>query len=579
MLSLPEWLQPPRLEDPELRERAALVNLTLLLGIAALTALLPVYTVVPELRTGLYTTTPVIATLIGGRWLLSHGWVDLAAGATIALLLAIITPLSFFAGGYLVGLPGVLVVVATMAALMIGRSAGLAVTAWAIVTQVMVFATGDRTHLLAVPTSTRTVLFAVTLIQTAVLGFIVSWGLERMRQHTALARQRAASLAEAHTRSEAAAREADEANRAKSQFLATMSHELRTPLNAILGYSEILMEELGDNQLDDASRIHHAGSHLLSLINDVLDMSKVEAGRMDLHLEPVDVAALMEDVLHTVRPLCETRGNRLDVHYDAATLWLDPRKTRQIVLNLVSNAAKFTEEGSIQVTSALQDHGLRITVTDTGIGIAPHQMEKLFQPFVQADGSTSRRYGGTGLGLALSKRFAELMHGHVEVRSEVGVGSTFEVWLPDLHHWAMQTDEGDEPLVLCVDDDLATLELLARFLRPQGFRTTRATTFAHALDQAQAHHPAFVVLDLRLPDGSGWDLHDRLQQILGPGTPTIFVSAMDPPTEPLPAGVVAYLVKPLQPQSILDVLERAALHATDPGEPDSLASVDVSRGA
>ncbi len=230
---------------------------------------------------------------------------------------------------------------------------------------------------------------------------------------------------------------AEEASRAKGMFLANMSHELRTPLNAIIGYSELLREEASDAGLpslvEDAKSIERAGRQLLELINDVLDFSKIEAGKMSLYLETFEVEPLLEQVRDMVRPLMEKNGNRFTViaPSDLPLLHADQSKTRQILLNLLSNAAKFTESGEISVeVDLVAEDTIRFTVRDTGIGVTPEQLEHLFRPFTQADVSTTRRYGGTGLGLVISRHFCEMMGGRIEVESTPGEGSTFMVYLP-----------------------------------------------------------------------------------------------------------------------------------------------------
>jgi len=233
---------------------------------------------------------------------------------------------------------------------------------------------------------------------------------------------------------------ADEANRAKSAFLANMSHELRTPLNAIIGYSEMMLEDAEDEgakeRVDDLRKVHRSGRHLLGLINDILDISKIEAGKMTLHLTEFEVAALVEDVIGTVQTLADDNGNRLEgvVPESVGAMWADETKVRQTLLNLLSNACKFTEQGEVTLAAASDRvdgaDWLEITVSDTGIGMTPEQSAKLFQEFTQADASVTRKYGGTGLGLAISRRLCRLMGGDSGVTSTEGEGTTFTVRLP-----------------------------------------------------------------------------------------------------------------------------------------------------
>jgi signal transduction histidine kinase len=240
---------------------------------------------------------------------------------------------------------------------------------------------------------------------------------------------------------------AEEANRTKSSFLANMSHELRTPLNAIIGYSEILAEDAQDNGqmevVQDLGKIQGAGKHLLSLINDILDLSKIESGKMELYLETVNIPQLLQEIIDTIRPVCEKNNNQLlvDCEDDVKFILGDLTKIRQSLFNLLSNASKFTSCGQISLKvsrdattqSTVESDAkamIRFVVTDTGIGIKPEQIAKLFQPFSQADSSTTRKYGGTGLGLAITKEFAKMMGGDIQVTSESGHGSVFTLQIP-----------------------------------------------------------------------------------------------------------------------------------------------------
>ncbi len=254
--------------------------------------------------------------------------------------------------------------------------------------------------------------------------------------------ERTDALQRSNVLAEEATHAAEEANRAKSRFLANMSHELRTPLNAIIGYSEMMIEEsadLGVTELKpDLEKIRNAGHHLLGLINEVLDLSKIEAGKMDLFVEPFDISALLHEVVSTIQPIASAKGNALQVRTEPGlgAMRADLTKVRQILLNLLSNASKFTEKGPIVLgvrreTGTMADPDMIVfAVEDSGIGMTQAQMDRLFQPFVQADASTTRRYGGTGLGLTITRRFCEMMGGTVSVASEPGKGTTFTVRLP-----------------------------------------------------------------------------------------------------------------------------------------------------
>jgi signal transduction histidine kinase len=240
---------------------------------------------------------------------------------------------------------------------------------------------------------------------------------------------------------------AEEASRTKSSFLANMSHELRTPLNAVIGYSEILAEDAQENGQEDVVRdlgkIQGAGKHLLNLINDVLDLSKIESGKMELHLETINIPELIQEITDTIQPICEKNNNQFFVHctHDVQLMWSDLTKIRQSLFNLLSNASKFTSNGKIslkvtkEITPELAENDkskviVCFQVSDTGIGIKPEQIAKLFQPFSQADSSTTRKYGGTGLGLAITGEFAKMMGGTVTIESEYGQGSVFTLRIP-----------------------------------------------------------------------------------------------------------------------------------------------------
>jgi signal transduction histidine kinase len=282
------------------------------------------------------------------------------------------------------------------------------------------------------------------LYMCAVYLLVIGWNAKLLRDRTMaaveLARNSIGELREKSVQLEEARQQAEAANVAKSSFLANMSHELRTPLHAIIGYSEMLIEEATDSGasdfLTDLERIRTSGRHLLGLINDVLDVSKIEAGRMDVNIEEFQVDDLLSDVMATAEPLARRGQNKLELETSGAlgSMYGDVTRTRQIMLNLLSNAAKFTDHGVITVTALRRDvfgvPTLIIRVCDTGIGMSPEQLSKLFRPFTQVDQSPTRRYEGTGLGLLITKRFAQLLGGSLSVESEPGVGTCFELGLP-----------------------------------------------------------------------------------------------------------------------------------------------------
>jgi PAS domain S-box-containing protein len=372
---------------------------------------------------------------------------------------------------------------------------------------------------------------------------------------------------------------AEDASRSKSHFLASMSHELRTPLNAIIGYSELLLEDATAGHealLPDLRKIHAAGKHLLGLINDVLDLSKIEAGKMDLYLETFDVREALAPVAETVATLIGRNGNRLEVRWSdgLGTVRSDATRVRQVLLNLLSNASKFTERGVITLegereTDLAGTDWLVLRVRDTGIGMTPEQLARLFEAFAQAESSTASRYGGTGLGLAISRRFCEMLGGTLTVTSEAGVGSVFTVRLPVVTTPAAEpaTDAGGVAAtearetagtVLVVDDDPAARSLIGRILGRDGFRVVEAEDGATGLRMARDLRPDVITLDILMPGLDGWDVLAALKaDTLLASIPVVVVTIVDDRNAGFALGAVEVLQKPVERGHLLEALRRA----------------------
>ncbi|MBV9307954.1 MAG: response regulator [Acidobacteriaceae bacterium] len=368
---------------------------------------------------------------------------------------------------------------------------------------------------------------------------------------------------------------AEAANRAKSVFLASMSHELRTPLNAIIGYSEMLMEEAEDSAqsslVPDLAKIQLAGKHLLMLINSVLDLSKIEAGKMDLYVETIGVVSLVEEVASVVRPLADKNGNRLVLQIDphAGSVQSDGTKLRQTLYNLLSNACKFTQNGSITFGVRREKEGAQetvvFTVEDTGIGMTPAQIERSFQPFTQADSSTSRRFGGTGLGLALSRRFVQILGGSLSVESRPKAGSTFTVRIPvDVTgqeargaHSVVAEPAPANNLVLAIDDEPSVGELLSRSLAKHGFRVHPAYTGEEGVRLARKLRPVAITLDVMMPGMDGWMVLSMLKADAElREIPVVMLTISDNQNLGYTLGATDYLSKPIDRERLLSVLMR-----------------------
>jgi signal transduction histidine kinase/CheY-like chemotaxis protein len=391
--------------------------------------------------------------------------------------------------------------------------------------------------------------------------------------------------------------EADSASRSKSSFLANMSHEMRTPLNAIIGYSELLHEEadeLSPSELrPELEKIRSAGRHLLGLINDVLDLSKIEAGRMDVTIEAVEVPKLGAEVMTLLTGTAQQKKNRLTFRCDDRLLSAraDAGKLRQTLVNLVGNALKFTEQGEVSVVarrstvSAGVAAGLSawnelepetsvvcIEVRDTGIGIAPEMQPRLFSPFTQADAGTSRRFGGTGLGLSLSRRFVQMMGGDVTLHSVLGAGSTFSVWLPCAEPVALPlapatlleaertyANAEDTPTILAIDDDANTLALIDRFLGRLGYRVVGRSSGARCVEDAVELKPACILLDVVMPEVDGWRVLSALQRDpRTAGIPVVMATISNEQSVAFALGAAEFLTKPIDWERLSRIVHRYA---------------------
>ena len=371
-------------------------------------------------------------------------------------------------------------------------------------------------------------------------------------------------------------RQLEVAGQHKSQFLANMSHELRTPLNAIIGYSEILQEDVADLGQDalvpDLKKIEGAGRHLLGLINDILDLSKIEAGRMDIFLDDVELVPLLEEVRALVVPLAEKNGNTLELRLakDLGSIRTDRTKLKQSLLNILSNGSKFTENGRLTVVAERFESNrpmVRFAVSDTGIGMTEEQLGRLFQAFSQAEASTAQKYGGTGLGLAISRRFCQLLGGDITVTSRPGEGSTFTIVLPARSEAPAQIAPVEAPriepqvsnsaTVLIVDDDPAARELLTANLKGAGYRLVHAASGDEALSLARKIHPDAITLDVMMPKPDGWDVLSTLKA--DPDLcdiPVIMVTVAPERGIGLSLGAVEVLTKPVDRGRLTALLNR-----------------------
>ena len=371
---------------------------------------------------------------------------------------------------------------------------------------------------------------------------------------------------------------ADAANQTKSEFLANMSHELRTPLNAIIGYSEILSEDAKDSghseYLPDLNKIRSSGKHLLGLINDILDLTKIEAGRMEMFLETFDVAELIQDAAETVQPLLDKNTNSLTVNVptNVGAIHADQVKVRQMLLNLLSNASKFTKEGVVALSVDREvvlngDDVFVFRVRDTGIGMSPEQLSRLFQPFMQAESSTTKRFGGTGLGLAITKHLAELMGGSVTVESELGRGTTFTLRVPnsplssddapDSTGVVSDSSDANAATVLVIDDEPSARDMISRMLVKDGYRVVTAANGAEGLRIAAEVAPDVITLDIMMPGMDGWAVLSKLKADPAlAAIPVVVATIIDDRNLSVSLGAAGYITKPIDREHLSEVVRR-----------------------
>jgi PAS domain S-box-containing protein len=373
-----------------------------------------------------------------------------------------------------------------------------------------------------------------------------------------------------------------EIDRLKSQFLANMSHELRTPLNSIIGFSRVILKgidgPLTDTQRTDLQAVHDSGQHLLGLINDILDISKIQAGKMEISFEDTDLNEIVQGVMSTAVALVKDKPIELvqSVPPDLPTIRADPRRIRQVLLNLVGNAAKFTEEGFIHVAAEATPTEVLLSVSDSGIGIRLESMEDIFEAFTQVDGSSIRRAGGTGLGLSISKHFVDLHGGRMWVDSTPNVGSVFYVALPIAGpHMPpgpdpagrIDTDsigpeevepDSDRRVVLCVDDDKGVISLFHRYLSKQGYRIVSLTDSTAVVQNARRLQPFAITLDVMMPNKDGWQVIQELKADTATQHIPIIVCTIvgDEKERCLSLGAASYMVKPILEDDLIDALER-----------------------
>ena len=368
-----------------------------------------------------------------------------------------------------------------------------------------------------------------------------------------------------------------EADRLKSEFLANMSHELRTPMNAIIGFTRLVRRKaadvLAERQLDNLEKVEISATQLLALINDILDLSKIEAGKMSLNVMSFDFVPLVDTCFSTVEPMVKKETVRLikDIPEDLAEMQSDPDKLKQIIINLLSNALKFTDRGEVKLSARLETDSLSIIVSDTGVGIPDDALEYIFDEFRQVDGSSTRRHGGTGLGLSITKKLTKMLGGAIEASSVEGKGSTFTISLPfkvkdgELPHQGVSEEDeditlnstGDKKILLAIDDDPNALILLKQNLEDENYYVIGALSADEGIQKAREINPYAITLDILMPKKDGWEVLNCLKA--DPATqdiPIIVISNIDNKGLGISLGAFDYIVKPFQKKAILSALNR-----------------------
>lgn len=374
-------------------------------------------------------------------------------------------------------------------------------------------------------------------------------------------------------------RQVDDANRLKSEFLSNMSHELRTPLNSIMALSRVLNTQAGTKLADDERNyleiIERNGKMLLSLINDILDLSRIEAGKMDLNIREISLKEITANVVSGLKPLCNQKGIsiQVDLPNDLPKIQSDEKKVYQILQNLAGNAVKFTGKGGVTIKGIIRPSEIELTISDTGIGIPKQELPGIFEEFRQVDGSSSRSYEGSGLGLAIARKLANLLGGNIFAESELGQGSHFHLVLPihqsevnrttfDRDLFTNNTADAEKRTILIVDDEPAVVQMIANTLSKEGFHTIGCSDSKMAVEMAERHQPFAVTLDVLMPEIDGWEVLQSLKKNKSTShIPVIMISVSPDQDTGFALGAVGYLMKPVRPDALLQEIARLNLQA------------------